>query len=200
MSSNTKKYNNIAIIMHWLIAIGICFMFYLGWFMEALPKEAPKSSSYDLFNLGIYSWELTKEESPRAFYFNLHKSIGLTIFALIIFRILWRWTHRPPKLIETMKLWEKRLATVAHFGLYLLMFLIPLSGIIMSIGSKYGIKWFGIKVIPGIDNSQLRELFLEFHQIFGILILCVLFFHIIGALKHSIIDKDGTLRRMWFSK
>ena len=200
MSSNTKKYNNIAIIMHWLIAIGICFMFYLGWFMEALPKEAPKSSSYDLFNIGIYSWELTKEESPRAFYFNLHKSIGLTIFALIIFRILWRWTHRPPTLIETMKLWEKRLATVAHYGLYLLMFLIPSSGIIMSIGSKYGIKWFGIKVIPGIDNSQLRELFLEFHQIFGILILCVLFFHIIGALKHSIIDKDGTLRRMWFSK
>ena len=80
------------------------------------------------------------------------------------------------------------------------MFLIPLSGIIMSIGSKYGIKWFGIKVIPGIDDSGLRELFLEFHQIFGVLILCVLFFHIIGGLKHSFLDKDGTLRRMWFSK
>ena len=200
MSSPTKKYTNIAIILHWLIAFGICFMFYFGWFMEALPKEAPKSSSYDLFNLGIYSWELAKEASPRAFYFNLHKSIGLTIFALIIFRIIWRFTHRPPALIKTMKSWEKKLATVAHRVLYLLMFLIPLTGIIMSIGSKYGIKWFGIKVIPGIDDSRLRELFLEFHQIFGILILCVLFFHIIGAVKHSIIDKDGTLRRIWFTE
>jgi len=200
MSVPAKKYTNIAIILHWLIAICICFMFYLGWFMEALPKEALKSSSYDLFNLGIYTWELAKEASPRSFYFNLHKSIGLTIFALIIFRIIWRLTHRPPALLETMKSWEKRLATGAHHGLYLLMFIIPVSGIIMSIGSKYGIKWFGIKVIPGIDDSGLRELFHELHQIFGLLILCVLFFHIIGALKHSLIDKDGTLRRMWFSK
>ena len=88
MSVPAKKYTNIAIILHWLIAICICFMFYLGWFMEALPKEALKSSSYDLFNLGIYTWELAKEASPRSFYFNLHKSIGLTIFALIIFRII----------------------------------------------------------------------------------------------------------------
>tara|TARA_B100000767_G_C19580433_1_gene457072 strand:- start:304 stop:831 length:528 start_codon:yes stop_codon:yes gene_type:complete len=175
-------------------------MFYLGWFMEALPKEGTKAVSYDLFDLGIYTWELTKEATPRAFYFNLHKSIGLTIFVLIIFRIIWRFTHRPPALLETMKLWEKRLANLAHHGLYLLMFLIPLSGIIMSIGSKYGIKWFGIKIIPGIDDSGLRVLFLEFHKIFGLLILCVLFFHIIGALKHSFVDKDGTLRRMWFSK
>jgi cytochrome b561 len=200
MSSPTKKYTNVAIVLHWLIAIGIFFMFYLGWFMEALPKEGTKALSYDLFDLGLYTWELNKEATPRAFYFNLHKSIGLTIFVLIIFRIIWRLTHRPPALLETMKSWEKRLANVAHHGLYLLMFLIPLSGIIMSIGSKYGIKWFGIKVIPGIDDSGVRELFLEFHQIFGILILCVLFFHIIGALKHSFIDKDGTLRRIWFSK
>jgi cytochrome b561 len=200
MSSSIKKYTNVAIVLHWLIAIGICFMFYLGWFMEALPKEGTKALSYDLFDLGLYTWELTKEATPRAFYFNLHKSIGLTIFALIIFRIIWRLTHRPPALLETMKLWEKRLANVAHHGLYLLMFLIPLSGIIMSIGSKYGIKWFGIKIIPGIDDSGLRVLFLEFHKIFGLLILCVLFFHIIGAIKHSFVDKDGTLRRMWFSK
>ena len=54
--------------------IGIFFMFYLGWFMEALPKEGLKSSSYDLFNLGIYTWELAKEASPRSFYFVLGRS------------------------------------------------------------------------------------------------------------------------------
>ena len=200
MTSHSKKYTSVAIILHWVIAIAIGFMFYLGWFMEALPKEGTKALSYDLFDLGLYTWELTKEATPRAFYFNLHKSIGLTIFGLILFRIIWRLTHRPPALLDTMKSWEKKLATLAHHSLYVLMFLTPLAGIIMSIGSKYGIKWFGIEVISGIDDSGLRHLFKEFHQIFGLLILVILIFHIAGALKHSFVDKDGTLRRMWFSK
>ena len=198
METSPEQYTFTAKFLHWLIAIGIIFMFILGWFMEGLPQEAPKSSSYDLFNLGIYTWELAKETSPRSFYFNLHKSIGITLFTLIIFRFYWRFTHRPPALLKTMKSWEKKLATAAHHGLYLLMILTPLAGIIMSIASKYGIKWFGIKIIPGIDDKGLRELFLEFHIIFGILILGILFFHISGALKHGLIDKDGTLQRMWF--
>jgi|TARA_B110000285_G_scaffold216870_1_gene264577 cytochrome b561 len=191
-------YSNVAILLHWVIGISIIFMFLLGWFMEELPKEAPKSSSYDLFNLGIYTWELTKETSPRSFYFNLHKSIGITLFLFIIFRVFWRFTHKPPALLSSMKSWEKRLATSAHHGLYLLMILTPLAGIVMSVASKYGIKWFGIELIPGLDITSVRKLFYEFHEIFGLLILFILIFHIVGALKHTFIDKDGTLRRMWF--
>jgi cytochrome b561 len=198
MKTLPDQYTSTAKVLHWLIAAGIIFMFILGWYMEALPKEAPKSSSYNLFNLGIYTWELAKETSPRSFYFNLHKSIGISLFVLIVFRFYWRFTHRPPALLETMKNWEKKLATAAHHGLYLLMILTPLAGIIMSIASKYGIKWFGIEIISGIDDKGLRELFHEFHIIFGILILVILFFHISGALKHSLVDKDGTIQRIWF--
>ena len=198
MKTLPDQYTSTAKVLHWLIAAGIIFMFILGWYMEALPKEAPKSSSYNLFNLGIYTWELAKETSPRSFYFNLHKSIGISLFVLIVFRFYWRFTHRPPALLETMKNWEKKLATAAHHGLYLLMILTPLAGIIMSIASKYGIKWFGIEIISGIDDKGLRELFHEFHIIFGILILVLLFFHISGALKHSLVDKDGTIQRIWF--
>lgn len=198
--NNNTKYTNVAIALHWLIGIAILFMFILGWFMTELPKESAKTTSFDIFNLGLMTWEVAKEESPRAFYFNLHKSIGLTILMLIVLRMYWRFTHRPPAFLNSMKLWEKHLAKATHHSLYLLMFLIPLSGIIMSAGSKYGIKWFGIKVIPGFDDKAIRELFFEFHEIFGLLLLLLLIFHILGAIKHSIIDKDGTLRRMWFSK
>ena len=198
--NNNTKYTNVAIALHWLIGIAILFMFILGWFMTELPKESAKTTSFDIFNLGLMTWEVAKEESPRAFYFNLHKSIGLTILMLIVLRMYWRFTQRPPAFLNSMKLWEKRLAKATHHSLYLLMFLIPLSGIIMSAGSKYGIKWFGIKVIPGFDDKAIRELFFEFHEIFGLLLLLLLIFHILGAIKHSIIDKDGTLRRMWFSK
>ena len=198
--NNNTKYTNVAIVLHWLIGIAILFMFVLGWFMTELPKETPKTTSFDIFNLGLITWGVEEEQSQRSFYFNLHKSVGLSLFMLIVLRMYWRFTHRPPAFLNSMKLWEKRLAKATHHSLYLLMFLIPLSGIIMSAGSKYGIKWFGIKVIPGFDDKAIRELFYEFHEIFGLLLLLILILHILGAVKHSIVDKDGTLRRMWFSK
>ena len=198
--NNNTKYTNVAIVLHWLIGIAILFMFVLGWFMTELPKETPKTTSFDIFNLGLITWGVEEEQSQRSFYFNLHKSVGLSLLMLIVLRMYWRFTHRPPAFLNSMKLWEKRLAKATHHSLYLLMFLIPMSGIIMSAGSKYGIKWFGIKVIPGFDDKAIRELFYEFHEIFGLLLLLILILHILGAVKHSIVDKDGTLRRMWFSK
>ena len=196
MNHSTTSYTKTAKVLHWLIAIGIFGMFALGWFMSELPKEAPKQMAYDLFNLGVYTWNLSEEISPRTFYFNLHKSIGVTIFSLILIRILWRITHRPPALLASYKAWESKLASGAHHLLYLLMVALPVSGVIMATYSKYGIKWFGIPFIKGLDNNPMRELFKEVHEIVGIIILLVIIVHIIGALKHKFIDKDDTLNRM----
>lgn len=196
MMSNTIRYTKIAVVLHWLIAICIFSMFALGWYMSDLPKEAPKQMAYDLFDWGIYTWQLSAEASPRTFYFNLHKSLGVTIFALIIIRILWRLTHKPPALLANYKVWERKLATGAHHLLYLLMIALPLSGIIMAIYSKYGIKWFGLDFIKGLDNVPMREVFKEVHEIVGVIILAVVAVHILGALKHKLIDKDDTLKRM----
>jgi cytochrome b561 len=171
-------------------------LFALGWYMGDLPKEAPKQMAYDLFDLGIYTWNLSEEVSPRTFYYNLHKSIGVTIFALILIRILWRITHRPPALLTSYKTWERKLASGAHHLLYLLMVALPVSGIIMATYSKYGIKWFGLEFIKGLDNKDMRELFKEVHEIVGLIILVVIIVHILGALKHKFIDKDDTLKRM----
>jgi cytochrome b561 len=194
--SNTTRYTKTAVFLHWLIAICIFGMFALGWYMSELPKEAPKQMAYDLFDWGIYTWQLSEEASPRTFYFNLHKSLGVTIFALILIRILWRVTHKPPALLASYKAWERKLATGAHHLLYVLMVALPLSGIIMATYSKYGIKWFGADFIKGLDNTPMRELFKEAHEIIGAIILLVLVLHIVGALKHKFIDKDDTLKRM----
>jgi cytochrome b561 len=196
MNQAATRYTKTAKILHWLIAIAIFGMFVLGWYMSDLPKEAPKQMAYDLFDWGIFTWQLAEEASPRTFYFNLHKSIGVTIFALILIRIFWRISHKPPALIATYKAWERKLANGAHHLLYLLMVALPLSGIIMAVASKYGIKWFGIEFIGGLDNKPLREAFKEVHEIVGIVILLVIIVHIIGALKHKFIDKDETLDRM----
>ena len=196
MNQANTRYTKTAKILHWLIAIGIFGMFALGWYMSELPKEAPKQMAYDLFDWGIYTWQLAEEASPRTFYFNLHKSIGVTIFALILFRILWRLTHKAPALLASYKAWDSKLAKNVHRLLYVLMVALPLSGLVMAIASKYGIKWFGLEFIGGLDNTPLREAFKEVHEIVGLVILLVLVLHILGALKHKFIDKDETLDRI----
>lgn len=192
----SNRYTKTAVVLHWLIAIAIFGMFALGWYMSELPKEAPKQMAYDLFDLGIYTWQLTEEASPRTFYFNLHKSIGITLLALIAFRIFWRITHKPPALLTSYKTFERKLATGAHHLLYLLMVALPVSGIVMAMASKYGVKWFGLEFLPGLDNPGLRDVFKETHEVVGVIILLVVIVHIAGALKHKFIDKDTTMQRM----
>ena len=197
---STQRYTKTAIILHWLIGALIVFMFLLGWYMTELPKEADKVLSFDLFDLGWVQWNVAQEMSPRTFYFNLHKSIGVTILALVIFRIYWRITHRPPSLLASLKAWERKLAAAGHHSLYLLMVLIPVAGIIMSLYSKYGLQWFGIKLLAGLDNKDLRETFAEIHELLGIAMLVVLAVHVLGAIKHRFIDKDETMSRMSLRK
>ena len=197
---STQRYTKTAIILHWLIGALIVFMFLLGWYMTELPKDADKVMSFDLFDLGIAQWNVAQEMSPRTFYFNLHKSLGVTILALVLFRIYWRLSHRPPALLSSLKAWERKLAAGGHHSLYLLMVLIPVAGIIMSLYSKYGLQWFGIKLLEGLDNKDLRETFAEVHELLGTAMLVVLAVHVLGALKHRLIDKDDTMKRLSLRK
>ena len=196
MKQTPTRYTKTAIVLHWLIAIFIALMFVLGWYMAELPKEAPKQMAYDLFDLGIYTWQVAEEVSPRTFYFNLHKSLGLTVLALIVFRILWRITHTPPAALSSYKAIEKKVAKATHHSLYLLMLAVPVTGLTMAINSKYGVKWFGIDVIAGLDNKPVRDFFECTHEFVGIVLLVLIGIHLLGALKHKFIDKDDTMSRM----
>jgi cytochrome b561 len=196
MIQTSTRYTKTAVVLHWLIAIFLVVMFVLGWFMADLPKDAPKQSAYDLLDLGIYTWQLAETVTPRTFYFNLHKSLGVTIFALIAIRILWRITHKPPALLTSYKAMERKVATGTHHLLYLFMVAVPLTGLIMGICSKYGVKWFGLDLFKGLDNNGVREIFESAHEVVGIILLVIVALHVAGALKHKFIDKDETMKRM----
>ncbi len=195
-----NHYTKTAIVLHWLIGIAILAMFGLGWYMSELPKDAPKAMAFDLFDLGIYNWQLTEEVSPRTFYFNLHKSIGVTLLGLIVLRIIWRITHRPPALLDSLSAAEKKLATAGHHALYLLMILVPVTGVLMALYSKYGLKWFCTDLFAGLDNPAMRDNFKEAHEVLGVVMLVVIIVHVLGAIKHKFIDKDGTMDRMSLCK
>lgn len=196
MNNAATRYTKTAVVLHWLIGFVIIGMFALGWFMSELPKEAPKQTAYDLFNLGVYTWQLDEPASPRTFYFNLHKSIGITLLALIAIRVFWRVTHRPPALLGTLKAWERKLATAGHHLLYVLMVAMGLTGLLQALYSKYGVKWFGLDFLPGLDDKAIRGVFHEAHELIGIAFAALIVVHILAALKHRFIDKDETLSRM----
>lgn len=196
MSANAQKYSKPAIILHWLVGVLILIMFAIGWFMAELPKDAPKTTTLDMFDLGVYTMQFAEEITPRTFYFNLHKSIGVTVLMLILVRIYVRFSHAIPAFPSTMKAWEIRVADLVHKGLYLLMVAMPLTGVIMSLNSKYGIKWFGIQLLGGVDNKDMRELFAEVHEVIGFILITVIVLHIAAAIKHKVIDKDEVMQRM----
>jgi len=198
MIQTSSRYTKTAVFLHWMIAIFLVIMFVLGWFMADLPKDAPKQTAFDILDLGVYTWQVDTEISPRAFYFNLHKSLGITIFALIAIRLLWRITHKPPAFLTSYSVIERKIATATHHLLYLLMIVIPLTGILMSIYGKFSLNWFGIELIKGTENKGLRDFFEGSHEFVGIILLVLVGLHVIGALKHKFIDKDQTLTRMTF--
>lgn len=196
--SSTQRYTKVAVFLHWLIALVIIAMFALGWYMGELPKDGPKQTAFDLFDLGIYTWQMDEPASARTLYFNLHKSIGFTLFWLVLFRVYWRIRHIPPAMLASYSVWERKAATAVHHFLYLLMIAMPLSGILMTLYSKYGLKWFGMEVFGGLDNPDLRDLFKESHELFATILLVIFIVHVVGALKHWFVDKDETMSRMFF--
>lgn len=193
---NNNQYTKTAIFLHWFIGLAIFAMFALGWYMAELPKDAPKALSFDLFDLGLFNWQMAEEVSPRTFYFNLHKSIGVTLLALIVLRFVWRLMHRPPALLASMTAAEKKISTAVHHLLYLLMFALPISGVAMAISSKYGLKWFGTELVAGLDNVACRDFYKEAHEVLGVVLLVLIIVHILGALKHQFIVKDETMSRI----
>lgn len=196
MSDTIQKYSKPAIILHWVTGLMILGMFGLGWYMADLPKEMPKTATMDLFDLGVYTMQFAEAITPRTFYFNLHKSLGVTVFLLLLLRIYIRVKQSPPPFPTSMKEWEKKLADIVHKALYVLTMAVPLSGITMAIYSKYGIKWFGLSLVAGLDNPGLRDIFKETHEVIGAILITLIVLHIVAAIKHKVIDKDNVMQRM----
>lgn len=196
MSDSIQKYSKPAIIMHWLTGLIIFIMFAIGWYMADLPKDAAKTMSLDLFDLGIYTKQFAEAITPRTFYFNLHKSLGITVLALILVRVYIRFSKGYPAFPTTLKAWEVRLADLVHKGLYVLMVAMPLTGLVVAINSKYGISWFGLHLISGVDNKDMRDVFVEAHEAIAAILMTVIVVHVVAAIKHKVVDKDEVMERM----
>jgi cytochrome b561 len=135
--------------------------------------------------------------------FNWHKWLGITILGLVAVRSLWRLTHRPPALLP-MPAWQAAAAHGLHALLYVLMFVLPLSGWIYSNYAGFPIVYLSRIPLPTLveKNRELAQRWQGYHQLLGWVLLTVIAMHVLAALKHHLVDRDDTMRRMlrWRSR
>ncbi len=171
------RYTATAIALHWLIAVLLPGQFAFGLMLDDIPRGTPE----------------------RGFYVNLHKSSGIVIGLLVLLRIVWRLTHVPPPLSDTMPAWQRHTARFSHALLYLCMLMLPLSGYLASNVSKHGIKFFNLVRLPpwGPDDKLLYAFFNQTHHLTALLLALFVGLHVLAVAKHMLIDRDGLLWRMW---
>lgn len=156
-----------------------------------------------ILSLIAFGFLMTQEWMPQRFkIYQWHKSFGIVVLVLSVFRLIWRLTHKPPALPDGMKGWEVFFAKITHIGFYVLMIGVPLLGWAMVSASTLPIEnqlfyLIPLPDMPGVSASGTAEDRLKLlHEIGAKLILLLFVLHVAGALKHHFVEKDGTLARM----
>ena len=165
----SETYNRGAIALHWITAALIVANLLLGLSMVALPI------------------------SPRKLHWYLfHKSIGITSL-----RLAWR-AMRPHPAPVPMPSWQRRSAAASHALLYLLLFVIPLSGWVYSSATGVQVVYAGLVPLPDLVSSDraLADVLRLVHVSLNALFFVVICVHVAAAVKHHLIDRDAALARM----
>ena len=175
MLKNTlTSYGFIAKSFHWLMALLLICMFCIAYVMINMSDSDFKFSIYDI-----------------------HKATGLLLFGLVILRLTWRFINVQPVLSGIAK-WQHFLAKSNLLVLYVLMFLMPITGFFMSTIGGHEITFYGLFTIqPLAHNKDISSIFAEAHTWVSYLLIGVFSLHVIGALYHHFILKDNVLRRIW---
>ncbi|WP_343501634.1 cytochrome b/b6 domain-containing protein [Alloyangia pacifica] len=180
--ANTKTaYGAVTRSLHWLTALGILIMIPLGWIAHLSP------------------WATEAELATKAQLFSVHKTIGVTLFFLALVRILWALSQPKPAPLHPERRAENFAAETVHWLLYSTLVIVPLSGWIEHAATEgfAPILWPFGQDLPFVPNSDnLAETAASVHFLSQWLLVAALALHVAGALKHVIIDRDGTLARM----
>src|SRR5258706_7154582 len=171
-----ERYTRTAILLHWLIGEAVIGQIPFGWYLQLIPRQTPAGM----------------------IFVNFHKSPGLLIGALIVFRLVWRLTHTPPPLPESMPAWERSAARVNHVLLYACMLIMPIAGYTASHFSKFGVKFFNAIPLPpwGVDDRDIYAFFNGLHVWKSYVFVTLIALHAAAALKHLMFPRHGILRRM----
>ena len=170
-----RRYSTGAMLFHWVIAV-----------------------------LVIMNWQIAERahhlEGPlRGEVMGYHKAWGITILVLTVGRLLWRWTHKVPPLPSNLAGWERALARTVHIIFYILLIALPLGGWLANSLNGRDIEFFGLFTIPQLpvgENKDLGGSIFDMHELGGKIFIYLIGLHILGALKHTFVDRNGGIFRM----
>ena len=173
--NNESRYGLISIVFHWIMALIIIVTFLLGLNLK--------------YNYQYY-YEILK----------LHNSFGITIFLLAIFRITWKFINIQPARLPNKKIFMK-LATFNHIFFYILFFMMPITGYLLTNLQGDIVSFYGVGLPEIIEsNRDFKNYTHIIHDLLGNILLILFGLHVLGALYHHYLIKDNTLRRITFLK
>lgn len=174
--NDERRFGLVALAFHWLTAVNVIALFALGLWMVELTYYDP--------------WYQT---GP-----NIHRSVGVLLFALVAVRLAWRFLNPPPPDDPGLSALERRAAHAAHWALYLLLFAVIVSGYLISSADGRAVEvfgWFGVPAtLSGIEQQE--DIAGDIHRWLAWILVGLAGIHALAALKHHFIDRDRTLRRM----
>ena len=168
--NESNRYGKVSRMLHWTIAI---------LFISLIP-------------MGIFASMIPEDTEYRNAYYVVHKTIGVTVFLLVIVRLIWNRLSRRPSLDSALTSREEKLAHRAHNTLYFMMLAIPFTGFMMTSYHGYETYFFFWEMQPLWEQSEIYQVWGGFHKyLLPYLLYIVLGAHILGALKHQFIDKHA---------
>ena len=169
-------YDPVARALHWLVAVLAVIVVALGWAIPGAPRE---TDSRELLLL-------------------LHRSLGVSILGLMVFRVVWRLRHPPPPLPQDFPRIEALAAHADHALLYVLFLVMPLSGYVNAAAAGHSVSFFGIVAIPPLipESPGLAQVAVAVHLTGQFLIYGLVAVHVAAALMHAIVRRNGILERL----
>ncbi|GAA5186496.1 cytochrome b [Ferrimonas gelatinilytica] len=174
--NSTSSYGWISIALHWISALTVFGLFGVGLWMVELTYYSP--------------WY---QQAPA-----LHKAVGLLLAATLVLRLLWRIVNPKPEAPRNHSIAERLGARLGHLALYGLMLGVLISGYLISTADGRGISLFGLLEVPALVSGlpEQAEIAGEIHFYLAWTLVLLAGLHGLAAIKHHLIDKDTTLRRM----
>ncbi|GAL02657.1 cytochrome B561 [Photobacterium aphoticum] len=174
MNKEKTTYDGLSIAIHWVSALTVIGLFAVGLWMVDL-------NYYSQWYKPVPHW---------------HKSVGICLALLTLFRLVWKHVNKPPA-IEGAR-WEVMAAKVAHGVIYLLLFGLFISGYLISTADRRSIEVFNWFSVPGMGElfDQQADIAGEVHFYIAVTLIGLVSLHALAALKHHFINKDNTLKKM----
>ncbi len=169
-----RRYTAPAQLLHWITPPVVLAQVAIAWVMLSLPNTA----------------------GQKGLLFDLHKSIGVTIWLLIALRLAWRFTHPAPPAGREMPAWQHWAGVANHWLMYLVLFAMPISGYVMSAMGPHGVHVWGLP-LPSLPKVEaIAKLAYLGHSTAQWALYALVLLHVAATVYHVAVRKDGTLQRM----